>query len=293
MEQFTKLPERFSRIGWEKDFSFARHTTIGCGGTARYAASPQDAESAAELLCFLKKSKIPYCFLGAGANTLPADGVFEGVAVRFSRMKTLYADGETLYAGAGVTGGALLRFAELSRIGGLEAFTGIPMTAGGGVVMNAGVREGHFSDVVERVVGIEDGKIRTFLPADCAFSEKYSVFQNGIAVVGVYLRGKKCSPQEISRRRAYFREKRARLPGGRSMGCVFVNPEGDFAARLIEECGLKGKRIGGACVSEKHANFILNGGGTSADVAALIGLIKEEVLSRTGVLLREEIKRIP
>ncbi len=293
MEHFAELCARFPKVVWEREFSFARHTTIGCGGTASLAASPADLETAAELIAYLRRSHIPHCFLGAGANVLPADGRFEGVVVRFCRLKTLYADGETIYAGAGVTGGALLRFAEANGLGGLECFTGIPMTVGGGVTMNAGVAEGHFSDVVTGVVGVREGRIAVFSRRDCAFSEKTSIFGNGTAVIGAYLKGSASSPQEIAERRAHFRAARAHLPRGRSMGCVFVNPEGDFAGRLIAQCGLKGTRVGGAVVSCGHGNFILNEGGTSADVSALIALIREEVLRQTGILLREEIRRLP
>lgn len=293
MEYFTDLCARFPKIAWERVFSFAKHTTIGCGGVAALAASPADEESAAKLLGTLCEERIPHCFLGAGANVLPADGLFEGVVVRFDRLKMLCADGETLFAGAGVTGGALLRFAERERIGGFEPLTGIPMTVGGGIVMNAGISEGHFSDVTAEVIGIEKGKIRKFSLKDCAFSEKTSIFQSGIAVTGAYLKGKSATPSAIAARREFFRARRAHLPKGRSMGCVFVNPAGDTAGRLIEHCGLKGIRVGGAVVSHEHANFILNEGGSSADVSALIALVKEEVLRQTGVLLREEIRRLP
>ena len=143
------------------------------------------------------------------------------------------------------------------------------------------------------VIGVERGKIRTFSVRDCAFSEKTSVFQSGIAVMGAYLKGRNASLQEISERLGSFRKRRSHLPKGRSMGCVFVNPKGDFAGRLVERCGLKGARVGGAVVSEEHGNFILNEGGSAADVAALIDLVKREVYRQTGILLREEIRRIP
>ncbi len=293
MAYFTELPARFPKVVWERRFSFSAHTTIGCGGIAAFAASPQDTESMAELLCFLRAEGVPHCFLGAGANVLPSDDPFEGVVVRSDRLKTLYADGETIFAGAGVTGGALLRFACGHGLGGFEAFTGIPMTVGGGITMNAGVSEEHFSDVAVTVIGVERGKIRTFSVRDCAFSEKTSVFQSGIAVTGAYLKGRRASLQEISERLGSFRKRRSHLPKGRSMGCVFVNPKGDFAGRLVERCGLKGARVGGAVVSEEHGNFILNEGGSAADVAALIDLVKREVYRQTGILLREEIRRIP
>lgn len=294
MAYFAELPARFQGIEWEKNFSFARHTTVGCGGNAALAASPHSAVGAAELLAFLGKEKIPFCFLGAGANVLPRDGFFEGVVVRFHRLRELRLSGEeTLYAGGGVTGGALLKFAATHLLGGFERFTGIPMSVGGGIAMNAGVADGHFSDVTVCVYGVEGGVLRKFSLSECAFAEKTSVFQSGIAVVGAVLRGKRTSPEEIAAARARFRAARAHLPAGRSMGCVFVNPPDRSAGRLIEACGLKGARVGGAVVSEKHANFILNEGATSAEISALIAFVKEEVFRQTGVLLREEIRRLP
>ena len=133
------------------------------------------------------------------------------------------------------------------------------------------------------------------LPSEaCRFGEKDSIFlREKIAVIGAELKFKYSFPDEIERRRCYFRLKRASLPKGRSMGCVFVNPEEESAGALIERCGLKGVRIGEARVSEVHANFILNEGGSSADVSALIALVKERVERETGVVLREEVRRLP
>ena len=293
MEYFARLEKQLPYIVFERDFSFARHTTIGCGGTALLAAYPKDGESLALLLKTLAQENVPYCFLGAGANVLPSDGVFEGVVVRFSNLSALSADGTRIFAGAGVTAGALCRFARENGLSGFEPFTGIPSTVGGGITMNAGVAEGHFSDLVEEVVGVVDGELVHFTAKDCAFSEKTSVFQSGIAVVQAVLVGEECPQAEILRRTRYFREKRKHLPKGRSMGCTFVNPAGVSAGKLIEECGLKGVCLGGARVSEKHANFILNEDGSASDVSALIAFVSGEVERKTGIRLREEIRRIP
>ncbi len=274
------------------DLALSRHTTIGCGGRVALSVSPSDAEEAAEVLSLLHRRRIPHAFLGAGANTLPPDGDVDGVLVRSDLLGGLVLDGETLYAGAGVTGGALLRFALAHGVGGFEAFIGIPMTVGGACVMNAGVRERHFSDVVLRVLAVQGGRIVGFSPEACAFGEKTSVFQEGIFVVGALLRAERAPRASILKKREEFLARRASLPKGRSMGCVFVNPDGVGAGELIDRCGLKGRRVGGAYVSERHANFILNDGGTSEDVAALIGIVKDEVLRKTGINLREEIRRL-
>ena len=288
------LKERFPRLQAGEYFDFARHTTIGCGGTAAAWASPKDGEELALLMDFLKREHIPCCFLGAGANVLPQDGLFDGVVIRFDRMQELSAEGTAVRIGAGVTGGRLLKELEARTLAGAEFLTGIPMTVGGGAAMNAGVKEGHIGDLVESVTCVEAGRTFVLTNAECRFSEKDSIFlQDRLAVVAVKLRLKKSFPEEIARRRCYFRLKRLSLPKGRSMGCVFVNPEGMSAGALIDGCGLKGASVGGARVSDVHANFIINEGATSSEISALIALIKRRVYEERGILLREEIRRLP
>ena len=293
MDAFKLIEEGLPTVHREGNFSFARHTTIGCGGVAALALSPSTIEEAAKTLSFLEEQKIPYCFLGAGANVLPRDGKFEGAVIRFQRLKALYRSADFVYAGAGVTGGELLSFASANSITGFEPFIGIPTTVGGGVAMNAGVAQCHFSDLVVQVVGWQNGKIKVFAKEDCRFSLKNSIFLEGIAVLGVYFQAESASQAQIQERTKHYLERRKHLPKGRSMGCTFVNPEGQSAGEIIERCGLKGRRVGQAHVSAEHANFIINEGTRSSDVAALIDAVKEEVYQKTGLLLREEIRRIP
>ncbi len=288
------LRAHFPRLKAGEPFDFARHTSIGCGGRAAAWACPSDGEELASLLALCKRERIPYCFLGAGANVLPQDGLFDGIVIRFCGFRKIRAEGCIVRVGAGVTGGRLLRFARENCLAGAEFLTGIPMTVGGAVAMNAGVKEGHIGDLVSGVVCAVPGRVFSLSSEACRFGEKDSIFlQEKIAVIGGELKFKYSFPDEIERRRCYFRLKRASLPKGRSMGCVFVNPEEESAGALIERCGLKGVRIGGARVSEVHANFILNDGGSSADVSALIALVKERVERETGVVLREEVRRLP
>lgn len=292
MDAFRLFTESFPAVEAERDFSFARHTCIGSGGTAALAISPSNTEQAAECLSFLEANGISYCFLGAGANVLPRDGKFDGVVVRFNRMKKLVLS-DRLYAGAGVTGGELLSFAEAHSVTGFEPFAGIPTTVGGGVAMNAGIAERHFSDLVISVTAYRGGVVKSYAKDECRFSLKNSVFLEGFAVLGVYFKAEKAPQAEIKKQTAYYLERRKHLPKGRSMGCTFVNPEGISAGALIDECGLKGKREGLARVSEEHGNFIINEGASSEDVARLIDEVKEEVFIRSGIRLREEIRRIP
>lgn len=286
------IRSHFPKMRIQSPFGFASHTTIGCGGTAELAVYPT-AEEFPPLLRFLEQSGIAFCFLGAGANVLPSDGHFSGVVVRFSALRERAADGDLLFVGAGTTGGELCTLAKRRNLSGFEPFTGIPMTVGGGITMNAGVQDRHFSDVVRFVLAAEHGTLRLFSLQECEFSQKHSVFQSGIAVLGAVLQGTKSFEEEIDRRTCYYRLRRAHLPKGRSMGCTFVNPEGIGAGRLIESCGLKGLKIGGAVVSDAHANFILNEGGTAADVRTLIETVKRQVKENTGVELLEEIRYLP
>ena len=292
MEDFARLKEKFPKLKFEPNYSFARHTTIGCGGTAACCVYPDSTETVAELISYLSREKIPHCFLGAGANVLPAEGEYAGVVIKFSGMQRLTSSGELVEADAGVTGGRLLKFSCENALSGFEPFTGIPMTIGGGVTMNAGIPDLHFADVVEKVTAVEKGKIYEFSNKDCGFSQKESIFQSGIAVTKVILRGGMAQSSLISEREKFYRERRKHLPKGRSMGCVFVNPPGVSAGKLIDECGLKGRRVGGAVVSEIHANFIINEGGTSDEIAELIEIVKQTVKRGKGILLREEIRRI-
>ncbi len=295
MDLCALLKNSLPALSLQPDFSFARHTTFGIGGTAAVAASPGSEEELAALLHGLHLAEIPYCYLGAGANVLAADGRFEGVVIRFDRMRKLSCDLDRaiVTAGAGVTGGALLRFARERGIGGLEFLAGIPMTVGGAVVMNAGTAEGYIGDCVRSVTAVTERGEAEFSHADCGFSQKYSVFQEKIAIGRVALQGERCAPETIRAREQGALQRRSRLPRGRSAGCIFVNPAGNSAGRLIDGCGLKGLRVGGAFVSPEHANFILSENATEKEVDALIRQVQRTVFERTGIFLREEVKRLP
>ncbi len=292
MDISALLREKLPRLSLEENFSFAAHTTIGCGGQARVAAYPSCEEETAALLALLIGEKIPYVLLGLGANVLASEGVFDGVVVRLNRLNRLSMGDGLLFAGAGATGAALVTFACEKCAGGFEQFTGIPMSVGGATAMNAGVREGHISDVAVCVRAVANGKVRLFSRRACRFSEKDSIFLQGISVTGVYFRAEGRDPRVIEKNMREFAARRRGLPKGRSMGCTFVNPAGRSAGAIIDACGLKGCKIGGARVSEEHANFILNEGGSAEDVGKLAAYVKAEVLKRTGICLREEIRRI-
>ncbi len=276
----------------EENFSLARHTTIGCGGVAEACAHPRSVFEAAKLFRLLESENIPHFVLGAGANVLPSENNFAGTVVKLDKI-----DGSSLHGGllvgAGTTGGALLAFARENALTGFEPFAGIPMTVGGAICMNAGVREKYFGETVQKVLAVERGKLRVFSQNDCKFGVKSSIFQENIVVLRALLKAGTDDKKAIRARERFFLERRLRLPKGRSMGCVFKNPPQISAGALIEACGLKGERMGGAVVSHVHANFILNEGGTASDVRSLIGHIKQIVKNKTGIELNEEVRYLP
>ena len=161
--------------------------------------------------------------------------------------------------------------------------------------MNAGAGGVYINEIVESVLVYQKGKTRILSVRDCVYSYKHSIFmENGMVVLGAALRLTNATDKEIAEKENFFKARRAHLPKGKSMGCVFKNPAGYSAGELIEKSGLKGLRVGGAVVSDEHANFIINDGGASAeDIKALITIIQSAVLSQYKIQLEEEIRYIP
>ena len=274
-----------------KPFTFADHTSIGCGGYARAAFYPKTVEGLGVLLTKLNLDKIPFYVVGNMTNVLPPDGESRRAFVCMNKLKN-FRNANGVYASAGVTSAELLRFCKSSLKTGAEFLEGIPCTLGGALYMNAGVKGGYIGDVVESVTVLENGKLRELKHKDCAFSYKHSAFMDLEAVIiGAKLRLKNATIEEIENETEKYRARRAHLPKGRSMGCVFKNPDGITAGELIEGTGLKGFRVGGAKVSETHANFIINdNGATSAQVRTLIGIVKNAVFAQYKIRLEEEIR---
>ncbi len=271
-------------------FPFAKHASIGCGGEARVAYFPKSEEETIALSDFLRAEGTPYLVLGNLSNVLPSDEGYSGAVVSTKWLRGLSM--EKNFAYAGVTSGQLLAAAREAKKTGVEFLKGIPCTLGGALYMNAGVGGRYIAEVVERVLVLREGERLWIDAADCEYDYKRSVFmQNDDIILGATLRLQPSTREQIEERERAYLARRAHLPTGRSMGCVFKNPEGMVAGKLIEGCGLKGLRLGGAKIAEEHANFILNeNGGTARDIRALIALIKNAVRAQYGVELREEIR---
>jgi len=276
---------------WHEPLS--RHTTLKIGGPADLLVIPQDIESLARLVRQAHQLELPIFVLG-GSNLLVRDGGIRGIVVKLSRLQRITDPEETeIEAEGGVTLSRLSRHALSRGLGGLEFALGIPGTVGGAVMMNAGTREGEMSDLLTGIRIIQsDGTIRTLSRKEMAFGYRWSRFPRGV-IVSARMKLRKAGKAEVQKRMEGFNDRRKAthplaLPNA---GSVFKNPNGTFAARLVEAVGLKGRRIGDAQVSERHANFIVNRGrATARDVLQLIRLIGKRVEKETGITLELEWK---
>ncbi|MBI3811776.1 MAG: UDP-N-acetylmuramate dehydrogenase [Nitrospirae bacterium] len=276
-------------VRWHEPLS--RHTTLKIGGPADVLVIPRDLDALARLVHRARQLDAPIFVMG-GSNLLVRDGGIRGIVVKLSRFQRITDPEETeIEAEGGVTLSRLSRHALSRGLGGLEFALGIPGTVGGAVVMNAGTREGEMSDLLTGIRIIQsDGTIRTLSRKEMAFGYRWSRFPRGV-IVSARMKLRKAGKAEIQKRMEGFNDRRKAtqplaLPNA---GSVFKNPNGTFAARLVEAVGLKGRRIGDAQVSERHANFIVNRGhATAKDVLQLIRLIGKRVEEEAGITLELE-----
>ena len=283
-----------SRYEKEIPFSFRNHATIGCGGTAREGYFPLTEQDLTDLTVSLIQSKTPYVVLGNLSNVLPSDGVMDKVVICTKKFQTYAFDDTGIYVSAGLSVGTLLRACEEQGRTGAEFLVGIPCTLGGAIYMNAGVADAYIAELVQYVKVLYKGKVLTLNANECRYGYKNSVFmQDDFVILGAKLKLDYADVNVIRDKKTLYKTRRKHLPKGRSMGCVFKNPQGQIAGKLIEGAGLKGLRVGGAKVSEEHANFIINDGcATSAHIRELIGIMKGAVEKQYDVQLQEEIRYI-
>jgi UDP-N-acetylmuramate dehydrogenase len=279
------------------DEPMSRHVSWRAGGKAKCFFIPADVEDLSNMLASLPEQE-EILWIGLGSNTLVRDAGFDGTVIALqgilNDLKRL--ENNRVYAGAGVTGAKLARFCARENLVGAEFFAGIPGLVGGALAMNAGAfggetwqhvvsvetidRKGnrHKRDADEYQVGYRSVKG----PADEWFTAAIFQFAAGDS-------DSETAAKDIKQLLA--RRAETQPMGAASCGSVFTNPENDYAARLIEACGLKGYRIGGAVVSEKHANFIINDNNASADdIEALILLVQKTVREQQGVELHTEVR---
>jgi len=271
-------------------------TTWRIGGPAEVLATPSDRKDLRIALAWAATEGIPWRTLGNGSNLLVRDEGVRGLVLRVRRvLDGVSIDGDRLMAGAGASFPAVARAAARAGLAGLEFGAGIPGTIGGAVVMNAGWHEYEIGNSIESVDYLDETGNETSIVADDAtFGYRRSIFRERRGIVlGATLALAHGDPDEIRQRMDGFAESRKQNQPTdlASCGSVFLKPEGDFAGRLIEAAGLKGACRGALEVSQKHANFFVNnGGGTAADVLALVETVEAEVERRFGVRLTREFE---
>lgn len=271
----------------------ARYCNWKVGGPADVLLIVRTIGELTHALRLAQRRGIPATVLGFGANVLVSDRGIRGLVVVNRAERLVFHPDCLVEADSGTNLAVLVKQAAERDVGGLEFLIGIPGTVGAAVAGNAGTRERWIETVLERVRVLgTHGDEYELTRSELAFSYRRSRLQHtGEIVLTAWLRGQPDERLHIERRIEELLQARKNQPPGPSAGSVFKNPPGDFAGRLIEQCGLKGTRIGGAKISEMHANFIVNlGRGTAADIKALIELAKTEVERRFGIRLEEEIR---
>jgi UDP-N-acetylmuramate dehydrogenase len=278
----------------EHGVPLARLTTIGVGGPARALARPRSVVELGEALRFARDEGIDVLVVGLGSNLLVAD---EGVDVLVLRLEGELAEVEVvdagLVAGGGATNAVCLHRTRDAGLGGLEFACAIPGTAGGGVVMNAGAYGRDWSDVLVRALVVTAEEDAWMTPAELGLAYRHSELGHADVVAHVEYRLEPGLPAEIKATVAELvaRRKETQPTNKRTFGSVFKNPTGEIGAgRMLELCGLKGHRIGGAMISPKHANFIENAdSATSADCIALMVEARRRARDEFGVELEREV----
>ncbi len=273
-------------------------TSLGIGGPAEALLETAEVGKLSNLLAELEKWEIPWRVLGAGTNILVADDGVPGVVIRLLPTEPLPEGENRLRAGAGALLYRAVQTARTQSLSGLEFGAWIPGTVGGAVVMNAGTEGGKISDILESVVLLEPGKPPAEIPGgECGLAYRSSSLRSGKKVVLEAVFGlRPGAAQEIAAAEDAERQRRDRTQprGVRSAGCFFRNPPGERAGRLIEAAGFKGAREGGASVSSRHANFLLNeSGATAADFRALADRVRAGVLRASGIPLEPEVELWP
>lgn len=275
----------------------ARHTTFRVGGPADVLFLPESGGDVARALAAAKALGVEAYVIGNGSNLIVRDGGVRGLVIGLGEgMSAVSREGNVVAAQAGATLARVSAFAQGEGLSGLEFASGIPGTLGGGCAMNAGAYGGQLSDCLIDATVLVNGEEQTWTAQDMAMGYRTSrPLREGGVVLSARFRLTPDDPQAIlARMKELNARRRDKQPlNYPSAGSTFKRPEGHFAGALIEGAGLKGHRVGGAQVSEKHAGFIVNtGGATAADVLALIRVVQDAVRAKDGVALETEVRII-
>jgi UDP-N-acetylmuramate dehydrogenase len=279
----------------EEGVQLARFTTLGTGGPARAFARPESEPEVEELLRWAQQRSLGVAVVGLGSNLLAADTGVDALVLKLGgELASAEIDGDVLRVGGGASNAVALHRARAAGLGAFEFACAIPGTVGGGVWMNAGAYGGDFAGVLERALVATAQGSGWLTPAELGLSYRHSELQHGQVVLRAELRLRPRPPEEIKAevRELNTRRKEAQPTNRRTFGSVFKNPEHELSAgRMLEACGLKGHRIGGAQISPKHANFIENADrAATADAIALMTEARRRAHEQYGVSLEHEVE---
>ena len=279
----------------EEGVELARFNTLGTGGPARAFARPESEAEVEELLRWAEERHIGVAVVGLGSNLLAADDGVDRLVLKLGgALAAVEVEAEGLRAGGGAANAVALHRARAAGLGGFEFACAIPGTIGGGVWMNGGAYGGDFAGVLERALVATAAGSGWLTPAELGLSYRHSELVHGQVVLRAELRLRPRPPDEIKAevRELNTRRKEAQPTNRRTFGSVFKNPEHELSAgRMLEACGLRGFRLGGAQISPKHANFIENAdGATTADALALMAEARRRAHEQFGVRLEHEVE---
>lgn len=284
-----KYENIIKEVFFEENFSFSKHTTYGLGGNAKIAYHPKNEQEATAVYRFLQNSGEKFIILGRGSNVLVSDKFYDGAVICTDRLQGAELEGDRIKVLSGTSVAVFLDFCVKNGISGMEYLAGIPASIGGLAYMNGGINNQHIENNLLSV-RLFDGRIREISNKNCEFGNKHSIMRDiNSIILSVYFSIKKELPLIVKEKINYYINLRKNLPKGKSCGCVFKNPAGMSAGKLIDESGMKSLKIGGAEVSNKHANFIINTNGTAEDVFMLIKRIKKTVYEKKRINLEEEV----
>ena len=299
MNQYGKYKDLFYTIykpeQIQLDAPMSEHIYFKVGGNADILLMPETVEQVKRSIEICKTNNIPYYLIGNGSNILVRDGGIRGVVIKLSSLNNISVKNNIITAGCGTLLKDVSKAASEHNLTGFEFACGIPGSIGGAVYMNAGAYDGEVSFVIESAEVLNDKEeIITLNKKELDLGYRHSVvMEKGYVVITASFKLKEGNPEKINNRVNELTERReSRQPlEYPSAGSTFKRPEGYYAGKLIQDAGLKGYTVGGACVSEKHAGFVINKNhGTAKDVLAVIAHVQEEVKRQFGVELHPEVR---
>ncbi len=288
VELLRQIPD----IHFKQNENMSDKTSMGVGGCAKFYAVPESVYTFNLCVKAAKDSGVKYKIIGNGTNLLVSDDGYDGFIICTKNLNRVLLDRGEIVALCGTPLSKLVAFTAGAGRTGAEGLAGIPATVGGAIFQNAGAFGYSVSDYLYEVTSVKNGETVRRKKSECGFGYRTSAFKaSGEFIVSARFRFPKRKAVIKQKFPDFAAKRRNSQPYGRTCGSVFLNPEGDSAGRLIEAAGLKGLRVGGATVSDKHANFIVAGSVASArDVYMLIDKIKREVYEKFGVRLKEEVE---